>query len=219
MKTEVISFFSDVDERTYYSDHADRLIIECNELGIPYDIQEKPSLGDYQSNCLSKPQFILDMLEEMQQPLLWMDIDSEIHKTLDIFDKFQTIHPISKERIDMVVATANGRLSGMKASPLWFNTTDKAKEFIRAWIDTTKDILENKVGVFDHEPLFTLIPMFIEKMNINFVGPEYCIWPGHTNENTYITMGLADAESKKESLRSLGMAEDLIEWQTPGNIK
>jgi len=31
-------------------------------------------------------------------------------------------------------------------------------------------------------------------------------------------MGLADAESKKESLRSLGMAEDLIEWQTPGDI-
>jgi hypothetical protein len=109
-------------------------------------------------------------------------------------------------------------LSGMKASPLYFNNTDKAKEFINAWIASTKDILENNVGVFDHEPLFGLIPTFIKKMNIGYVGSEYCIWPGHTNENTYITMGLADAESKKESLRSLGMAEDLIEWQTPGDI-
>ena len=86
MKTEVISFFSDVDERTYYSDHADRLIIECNELGIPYDIQEKPSLGDYQSNCLSKPQYILDKLNEKQKPILWLDVDTYVHKKLDIFD-------------------------------------------------------------------------------------------------------------------------------------
>jgi hypothetical protein len=31
-------------------------------------------------------------------------------------------------------------------------------------------------------------------------------------------MGLADAESKKESLRELGMSEELIEWQSPGNL-
>jgi len=30
-------------------------------------------------------------------------------------------------------------------------------------------------------------------------------------------MGLADSETKKESLRSLGMSEELIEWQSPGD--
>ena len=210
MNTVLISFYSDIENNTYYSDNAKRIIKECESLNIPHHIQEKESLGSYQLNCLSKPQFILDMMEQMKQSLLWMDIDSLLHKPLDIFDQFD-------ESVDMVVATANGKLSGMKASPLYFGNTDKAKEFVKAWIQTTKDIFENKVGVFDHEPLFSLIPMFINKMNIQYVGPEYCIWPGHTNENTVVTMGLADADSKKESLRGLGMAEDLIEWQTPGN--
>jgi|TARA_Y100000034_G_scaffold136704_1_gene215044 hypothetical protein len=210
MKTPLISFYSDIEETTYYSEHASRIIKECEELEIPYDIQKKESLGSYQLNCLSKPQYILDKMEELNCPVLWMDIDSKIHKPLDIYDDFD-------ESVDVIVATANGRLSGMKASPLYFGNTEKSKEFIKAWISTTKDILENGVGVFDHEPLFSLIPMFINKMNIQYVGPQYCIWPGYTNEDTYVTMGLADAESKKESLRTLGIAEDAIEWQSPGN--
>jgi hypothetical protein len=212
MKTLLISFYSDIEEKTYYSDNATRLREECKTLDIQCSIQHKESMGSYQLNCLSKPQFILDMLDEFKQPLLWMDVDSRLHKSLDMFDTFD-------ESIDMVVATANGKLSGMKASPLYFGNTDKAREFINAWIKTTKDIIEGAIGVFDHEPLFSLIPMFINKMDIKFVGPEYCTWPLHTNENTIITMGLADSETKKESLRSLGMSEELIEWQSPGDVE
>ena len=61
----------------------------------------------------------------------------------------------------MAVATANGNLTGMKASPLYFGYTDKSKQFINSWIETTKDIVENKVGIFDHEPLFILIHKII----------------------------------------------------------
>ena len=210
MKTLLISFYSDIEGKTYYSDHASRIIKECEELQIPYDIREKTSLGSYQLNCLSKPQYILNMMEGLNKPVLWMDIDSKIHKTLDIFDHFE-------EDVDMVLATANGMLSGIKASPLYFGNTENAKNFIRTWIASGKDIIETNQGVFDHEPLFPLVEHFSKIMNIRVVGPEYCIWPGHTNENTFVTMGLADSETKKESLRSLGMNESLIEWQSPGN--
>lgn len=212
MNTLLISFYSDIEERTYYSDNAKRLIGECKSLGIPHDIQEKETLGTYQLNCLSKPQYILDRLNELNRPLLWMDIDSKVHKPLDIFDQFD-------ESVDMVVATANGLLSGIKASPLYFGNTEMSREVLNVWISTTKDILENDKGVFDHEPLFGIVAEYSNRMNMKFVGPEYCIWPGHTNENTCVTMGLADAESKKDSLRKLGMAEDLIEWQSPGDVK
>jgi len=211
MKTLLISFYSDIEDKTYYSDNANRLRKECKDLDIHCSIQHKESLGSYQLNCLSKPQFILDMLERFKQPLLWVDVDSRLHKTPDIFDQF--------EGVDMVVATANGMLSGMKASPLYFSNTDNAKEFINAWIKTTKDIIEGDVGIFDHEPLFSLIPMFIEKIDIRWVGPEYCIWPGHTNENTVVTMGLADSETKKENLRKMGLSEDLINLQNIGNVE
>jgi hypothetical protein len=51
---------------------------------------------------------------------------------------------------------------------------------------------------------------------MKFIGPEYCVWPGEENENTVILMGLADVESKKQSLRELGYNEELIAWQSPG---
>ena len=211
MKTEVISFFSDVDDRTYYSDHADRLITECKELGMTYDIQEKPSLGDYQSNCLSKPQYILDKLNEKQKPILWLDVDTYVHKKLDIFDEM--------ENIDAAFSTSNANISGLKASPLYFNNTDGARKLIETWIDATQRIKDDKMHHFDHEPFFGIVNGFMNIINIAFVGIEYCTWPGFTNKNTFITMGLADSESKKESLRKMGMDEDFIEWQSPGNVK
>ena len=79
MNTLLISFYSDIDGRTYYSDNAKRLIGECESLDIPHDIREKETLGTYQLNCLSKPQYILDRLNELNRPLLWMDIDSKMH--------------------------------------------------------------------------------------------------------------------------------------------
>mgnify|MGYP003353158941 CR=1 FL=1 len=36
MKTQVISFYSDIDDKTYYSDHAKRLKSQLDSLGIPY---------------------------------------------------------------------------------------------------------------------------------------------------------------------------------------
>ena len=50
MQTEVISFFSDIDGKTYYSDHAKRLNQQLMGLGIPHDIRQKESLGSYQKN-------------------------------------------------------------------------------------------------------------------------------------------------------------------------
>ena len=40
MNTLLISFYSDIEDKTYYSDHAKRLISECESLEIPYDIKE-----------------------------------------------------------------------------------------------------------------------------------------------------------------------------------
>jgi len=210
MKPLIISFFSDIEDNTYYSDHGKRLIEECESLGLRYDIKEKESIGDYRLNCLSKPKYILDKLDEKQEDLLWLDVDSKLHKEPIGFDNIES---------DLAFTTANGNLSGMKASPIFFKNNDKSRVFIRTWIKATSNLLEQDIFKFDHEPLFQLIPMFLQSKSISmtFVGEEYCAWPGNTNDNTVVTMGLADAESKKEKLRNLGMSEDKIEWQSPGN--
>lgn len=210
MQTEVISFYSDIDGKTYYSDHAYRLKKQLETLGIPYDIQEKPSLGSYQKNCLSKPAFIYKTLIDKQKPIIWLDIDSDVRKSLNIFDQFEG-------NTDLAVACSTPKLHAAKASPIYLAFNSKVLEFLQHWNFMARQMMSNGQW-FDHEALIGILHSFYQKdgFRMKFVGPDYCVWPGNENQNSVIVMGLADADSKKEALKKLGMSEDLIKWQTPG---
>lgn len=211
MNLEIVSFYSDVDGNSYYSDHAKRLIQECETLGLKYDIKEKPSEGTYQKNCLSKPKYILDKIFEKRKPFVWLDIDSYLFKQPDVFDSMPS-------QFDLGFATSIPSLGGVKASPIFVNVTENAQKFIETWAyNANKTIVENQKH-FDHEPLFALIQHFQPSMKLGYVGAEYCAWPKAQNENTVIMMGLSDVESKKENLRAMGMSEGKIEWQSVGTI-
>jgi len=210
MQTQVISFYSDIDGKTYYSDHAKRLIKQLTDLGIPHDVREKVSLGSYQQNCLSKPQFIYQILIEKQAPVVWLDIDSDVRKSLAIFDTF-------KGNTDIAVSCSTNKLHAAKASPIYFDFNSKSLEFLQHWSFMARQMAKNGQW-FDHEALIGILHSFYQKdgVRMKFIGPEYCVWPGHENENSIIIMGLADVDSKKSALKQLGMSEDLIAWQSPG---
>ena len=211
MNLEIVSFFSDVDGTTYYSDHAKRLIEECEKLNVPYDIKEKPSHGAYQKNCLSKPRFLLNKLHEKRRPFLWLDVDTYLMKDPDIFDTFPP-------HFDIGFATSLPQISGVKASPIFVNNTPNAEKFLESWDDHAKMALLHEKKYFDHEPLFSIISVYMEQMRIGFAGPEYCVWPHQQKEDTVMMMGLSDVESKKQNLRDMGMNEQKIEWQSVGTL-
>jgi len=210
MQTEVISFFSDIDGKSYYSDHAHRLTNQLKQLNIPHDIRKKPSLGSYQKNCLSKPQFIYQMLIEIQKPIVWLDIDSDERKSLGVFDMFVG-------NTDLAVACSHNKLHAAKASPIYLAFNSKTLEFLQHWSFMAKQMMHNGKW-FDHEALIGILHSFYQKDGfiMKFIGPEYCVWPGQENQNSIIVMGLADVDSKKEALKQLGMSEELIQWQSPG---
>ena len=210
MQTEVISFYSDIDGKTYYSDHAKRLTEQLTRLGVPHDIREKPSLGTYQQNCLSKPQYIYKLLLEKQRPIVWLDIDSDVRKSLSIFDMFNG-------NTDVAVTCSTNKLHAAKASPIYFEFNSKVCEFLQHWNFLARQMMNNGQW-FDHEALVGILQSFYQKdgFRMKFIGPEYCVWPGHENENSIIVMGLADVDSKKQALKNLGMSEELIAWQSPG---
>jgi hypothetical protein len=154
MKTEIISFFSDIDGTSYYSDHAFRLREECFKYNIPYDFRYMESTGDYRLNCLRKPQFILSLLQEKKKPLVWMDIDSVIHKELLAFDHLSEnnadigfAYPIIKQ--DQIA------MSSPKASPIFCNYNEKIIAFLQTWIDRCKESIEQGEHFFDHEKLYS----------------------------------------------------------------
>jgi hypothetical protein len=210
MQTEVISFYSDIDGKTYYSDHAKRLAFQLSSLDVPFDIREKQSLGSYQKNCLSKPQFIYQLLVEKQKPIIWLDIDSDVRKSLNVFDQFNG-------NTDVAVACSVPKLHAAKASPIYLAFNSKVLEFLQHWTFMAKQMANNGQW-FDHEALIGILHSFYQKdgFTMKFIGPEYCVWPGHENKNSIIVMGLADVDSKKEALKKLGMNEELIKWQSPG---
>ncbi len=219
MKTEIVSFYCDIDNRTYYSDHSRRLRINCNENNIPHDIRELPSRGEYRLNCLAKPKFILSILEEKKKPFVWMDVDSIIHAELDIFD------PLS-ESVDMAFAYQSIfphiDYSYPKASPILFTYKDIVIEFVKYWIAMCEENErnQNQRKVFDHEILMEkVIPVFFPKMKVAALGMNYAIWPGNPISpelKPMITMGIADGPSKEKSLREMGLSEHMVKFNLVG---
>ena len=184
MKTEIISFYSDVDGTSYYSDCAKTLASQLTEFNIPHDIREKESLGSYQKNCLSKPQFIYSMLAEKKKPLLWLDVDSTLLKEPVVFDEFEDTTDIAYSCSSMDQATVS-----LKASPLYFNYNNNVKSFLENWINLS-DRLAAEGKWFDHEALIGMMQTYsqLENYSFKYVGPDYCVWPGSENESSVIVM-------------------------------
>jgi hypothetical protein len=218
MKTEIVSFYCDIDDRTYYSDHARRFRINCNENKIPHDIRELSSRGEYRLNCLAKPKFILDILMEKKKPFVWMDVDSIIHNELSVFD---TLH----EHCDIAFAyqgiPPHINVGMPKASPIYFTYCDIVIEFIQYWIEQCElNEKTQETKVFDHEILMMkVVPQFFPKMKVGALGINYAIWPGTEipeGMQKMITMGIADGKSKEKSLREMGLREDVIQYNLVG---
>jgi hypothetical protein len=219
MKTEVVSFYCDIDNRTYYSDHARRLRINCNENIIPHDIRELPSRGEYRLNCLAKPKFLLKVLMEKKKPFIWLDVDSLIHAELSVFDEME-------DKCDVGLAyqgfPPHVSPNHPKASPIYLTFKDIVIEFLQYWIDCCEQNEKNPgVKVFDHEILMSdVLPVYIPQMKIGMLGMPYAIWPGTQippNMNPMITMGIADGESKEKSLREMGLNDEVVKFNLVGN--
>jgi hypothetical protein len=220
MQTLVISFYSDVDGRTYYSDHARRLSENLKQFNIPHDIRHMPSKGSYRANCLAKPRYILERLNEYRKPLVWLDVDSIVHKELNVFDEFW-------DQVDIGMAFAktptqeDPSISFPKASPIYVNYNEKGLEFMYKWIEASEQILRQSEIFFDHEILVKLFESMLKEntgTRLAFLNQQYCVWPGvNIGQEPIITMGLADGQSKEESLAKMGYDKQAIEYQSPGN--
>jgi hypothetical protein len=217
MKTPLVTFFADVDGRTYYSDHAKRFIKNCRDLDMPFILRELKSKGDYRMNCLSKPKFILDMMMEINVPFVWMDVDSIMHKQLNVFDDLVPNCDIGMA-FPKIPTKDDPSIALPKASPIFINNTAAAIQFVRDWVDMADQVKKQGTPIFDHEILVQLFLNNIKKLRIGCLPVGFCVWPGtEIQGEKIITMGLADTPSKEKTLKELGFNEDAISKQMLGN--
>lgn len=83
----LISYYCDIDGKTFYSDNAKRLKARCDEMGITHTIEERKPVINQANQWLAaeciKPFFIRDMFDRYNEPLLWLDVDCNILKLPD----------------------------------------------------------------------------------------------------------------------------------------
>ena len=211
MKTKVISYFCDVDPGVnYYTEHAKLFIENMNNLKIPYHVEEIQSRGSYRANCLYKPQFILKCMNELKCPILWLDIDSYVHKKLDMFDNVDA---------EVIFAANSINEHGHyipKASPIWLSQSENSYNFIHKWIEKCNYYLQHDKNFFDHEIMLEVLKdIDIRTALFNY---NFCQFAdGNFNkEQAIITMGISDGLSKRQGLRDMGHNQHLINANCSG---
>jgi hypothetical protein len=124
MNTMFVSYYSDIPPCTFYKDSAFKLKNRIEKLGGKIYIEELPNLGSYALNCLRKPKFISDCLEKFNQPIIWIDADSIVNNL-----------PMEMDNIDEDIACVIKSNGCPESALIYFNNTQKSKEFINTWID------------------------------------------------------------------------------------
>lgn len=75
---KIVSYYCDIENNTYYSDHAKRLKKQCDGLGIESLILERKFGNTWNANCNGKPSFIKDMFLTLKEPFIFVDVDTEV---------------------------------------------------------------------------------------------------------------------------------------------
>lgn len=131
MTPTIVSFFTPDNDNGYYKHNANRLRAECEELGLQVWIKKVFFNGrPWEQVLKEKPGVILQALDHVQGPVLWIDVDGSIlHKPKAIEDALEK-NPL----IDMMAVPKvpeKGRPFYMGC--VFYNNTEGAREFLAEW--------------------------------------------------------------------------------------
>jgi len=188
MKTKFISFFSDRGTSNYYVRCASKLSSRLDQLGATHHIERLVSRDNYMLNCLMKPEYILNMIINLDEPVIWIDIDCVVNSLPEQFSD-----------LDCDVALCLREHDGKTphSALIYFNNTEKSITFLREWIsrcrskESAASVGEYTLG--DHEQL-------ILTFNENNAGANIVTFSPHQNVCTVmhpasnVNIGLSGGE-------------------------
>jgi hypothetical protein len=211
MKTKFISFYCDRDGGDYYSSCAKKIKSRLDELGASHDIREIPSQDHYMLNCLEKPKFILDMLNELDESLIWIDIDCTINQLPEELDAVET---------DVGFAIREHDLKTPHSALIFFNNTEKSKEFIRDWIkkcdSKKKDSISGKYTLGDHEQLILAAKENKPQATFTAFPPSLCAVETDVSK---VSIGLSYGENECNKIQAFYPPFSLKDGSSCGKLK
>ncbi len=129
----IISFYADFEGKQIYKKFSERLAASLSELKIPYDIEQLQTVNEnWSDTCRQKPQFILDKLLQHKKPVVWVDVDSVVSGDIpDVKEPYDIACPKSVNQ---------GSYYFVESGLIYVNYTEKAIEFLKAWIEAAKSV-------------------------------------------------------------------------------
>jgi len=146
---QLIAYYYD-QEGNYYRERASRLAEHCLAEGIPHTIKAVEANG-WLDACAAKPRFIMETLQEHNEPVLYIDVDSPVSSS------FHELHEPS-EPIGAARNLRWGReFTWYASSVLYAAPLVPAIEFLARWIAANEASLSNGLQHTDHECLNIVI--------------------------------------------------------------
>lgn len=139
----IISYYT---RGTPYEKEAEQLRLSAEKFGFEYRIEGIEPFGKWHEHTCYKPTFILQKMEELKRPVVWIDADAEIVQkpsfpfhcdmALRICDEYPADHP-----------------SYLYAGTLFFNYTVSALELVKDWSLACQKAMQENVFTVDQQML------------------------------------------------------------------
>lgn len=119
----VVSFYT---RNTPYEEQARGLVESIERLdGVPYCVVGIESAGSWEANCSLKPSFILQCLQELQRPVLWVDADARLNA-----------RPAVPEAFDFAVHKYDGW--EFASGTVYFAYNERSVRLLERWIELSR---------------------------------------------------------------------------------
>ena len=161
-----ITFVSDPIGSNFYSARIPSLLSKLIDLGYDYIVRQYPSDRHYFQNCCFKPVFIKEIMEKYDKDLVWIDGDTNLKKSLDLFTVDQDY--------DVGLVSYTHDISSFVASPIFFRNTEQSKALIESWESHCTSKIESGICELDHDAIkHSIIPQFKGSLRIKLSNNDY----------------------------------------------
>lgn len=117
---------------TEYKEEAEKLIASCEQLKLRHIVKIMPDRFDWNLNTKYKPGVILQVMQEYQDDVLFVDADATFHAVPNklLFSGDVSAHVMDKA---FWKQDTSKRKYSLMSGTLWFPNNNKAKELLFAW--------------------------------------------------------------------------------------
>ena len=133
MKPVITSFYT---EGTGYEQEADRLRKSLEALDdVEWFIDSVPNLGSWEKNASYKANFMRDMLDKFQRPVVWVDADAVVHSYPALFDEIEAdiaAHYLTWNEFGRVME------GGLRSGTLYLEPTEATNKLIKQWLENNQ---------------------------------------------------------------------------------